>query len=308
MTRRGRPHALEEHARSHGPPRLIAEALRARARLLAATGDLDGADAAIGEAEAIHRRIEDPWELAHTLLVAGDVHRRARRRARARAALREALESFAFLGARLWASRPREQLGTHRCRARAGRTDADPAQGRRARRKRPDESEIADRLFMSAHTVEAHLSAIYRALDINSRSQLERGAVCDGPPPGIRPADPGIRYRHRSSDSRNFALRLQGRCSTQSSSGPSGDRSRSEPMAQATQAGAGNPAGPQLSPRRGWRDPRGHPGRRDPRLRRDRPVRAARALGRIGRSARLSARPGPGGSCSAGSRAATSTR
>ena len=45
-------------------------------------------------------------------------------------------------------------------------------------------------------------------------------------------------------------------------------------MAQATQAGRAIPQAPKLPPRRGWRDPRGHPGRRDPRLRCDRPVRA----------------------------------
>jgi DNA-binding CsgD family transcriptional regulator len=32
--------------------------------------------------------------------------------------------------------------------------------------------EIADRLFMSVHTVEAHLSSAYRALDIGSRRDL----------------------------------------------------------------------------------------------------------------------------------------
>ena len=39
---------------------------------------------------------------------------------------------------------------------------------------------IADRLYMSAHTVEAHLSAIYRALDLTSRSQLSAALSADG--------------------------------------------------------------------------------------------------------------------------------
>ena len=174
---------LEEHARSHGSPRLIAEAVRARARLLAAAGDLDGADAAIGEAEAIHRRIEDPWELAHTLLAAGEIHRRARRRARARAALREALESFAFLGARLWARQAREQLARiDAAREQGGLT---PTQRRVAELAASGltNRQVADRLFMSAHTVEAHLSAIYRALDITSRSQLSAALSADATTP-----------------------------------------------------------------------------------------------------------------------------
>ena len=175
--------SLEEHARSHGSPRLIAEAVRARARLLAAAGDLDGADAAIGEAEAIHRRIEDPWELAHTLLAAGEIHRRARRRARARAALREALESFAFLGARLWATQAREQLG--RIDATRERGGLTPTQRRVAELAASGLTNrmIADRLFMSAHTVEAHLSAIYRALDITSRSQLSAALSAEASTP-----------------------------------------------------------------------------------------------------------------------------
>jgi len=173
---------LEDHARSHGSPKLIAEALRARARLLAAAGDVEGADAAIGEAEAIHRRMEDPWELARTLLVAGDVHRRARRRAKARAVLREALETFTFLGARLWARQARQQLG---------RIGATREKGRLTPTQRGvadlvasglTNRQVADQLFMSPHTVEAHLSAIYRALGIHSRAELGAALAADPTP------------------------------------------------------------------------------------------------------------------------------
>jgi DNA-binding CsgD family transcriptional regulator len=34
--------------------------------------------------------------------------------------------------------------------------------------------EVADALFMSPHTVEAHLTAIYRALGIRTRTDLAR--------------------------------------------------------------------------------------------------------------------------------------
>ena len=163
---------FEAFAREHGSPRLAAEALRTRARLLAADGLADEADAAIAEAEAIHRRMEDRWELARTLLTAGEVHRRARARARARAALREALELFAFLGAAPWARHAREELG----RIDAPRADGGltPTQRRVAElvagglRNR----QVADRLSMSVHTVEAHLSAVYQALGIRSRAEV----------------------------------------------------------------------------------------------------------------------------------------
>jgi ATP/maltotriose-dependent transcriptional regulator MalT len=174
---------LEDHARAQGSPRLTAEALRARARLLAATGEVEEADAAIAEAEAIHRRLEDPWELARTLLVAGEVHRRARRRARARAVLREALETFTFLGARLWAKQAREQLG------RIGATREDgsltPTQREVAELVASGltNRQVAGRLSMSPHTVEAHLSATYRALGIRARGELGAALAADGDGP-----------------------------------------------------------------------------------------------------------------------------
>ena len=172
--------ALESDAESDRSPRLRAQALRARARLLADRGNMEGAEAAIAEAEALHRRIEDRWELARTLLVAGEVHRRARRRARARTALKEALESFAFLGARLWTNEAREQLA---------RIDATREKGGLTPTQRKvaelvagglTNRQVADRLFMSAHTVEAHLSAIYRALGIHSRARLAAALAGDG--------------------------------------------------------------------------------------------------------------------------------
>ena len=171
--------ALEERARSHGSPRVIADALRARARLLAAAGDLGGADAAIGEAEAIHRRIEDRWELARTLLVAGDVHRRARRRARARAVLREALEIFAFLGARRWAKLAREQLARIGAARQEGGLTPTQREVAGLVASGLTNRQVADRIFMSPHTVEAHLSAIYRALGIRSRGQLSAALTAD---------------------------------------------------------------------------------------------------------------------------------
>jgi DNA-binding CsgD family transcriptional regulator len=174
---------FEEYAREHGSPKLIGEGRRARARLLAAGGDIEGADAAVAEAEAIHRRIEDPWELARTLLVSGEVHRRARRRARARAALREALETFAFLGAVLWAEQAREQLARIGA---SGRVDGGltPTQRRVAELVVQGLTNrlVADRLAMSAHTVEAHLSAIYRELGISSRGELAAALSVKGAP------------------------------------------------------------------------------------------------------------------------------
>jgi DNA-binding CsgD family transcriptional regulator len=129
--------------------------------------------------------MEDRWELARTLLLAGEIHRRGRRRARARAALSESLEAFEFLGARLWADQAREQLG----RIGAGRVDGGltPTQREVAELVASGltNRQVADRLFMSPHTVEAHLTVIYRSLGIRSRQELnaalasERASVRD---------------------------------------------------------------------------------------------------------------------------------
>ena len=152
--------------------RVRADRLRARARLLGALGDQDAADAAITAALDAHRGMDDRWEVARTQVVAGEIHRRARRRALARAALRDALEGFLFLGARSWADVARDQLA----RAEAGHADGmlTPTQRTVASLAAGGmrNKQIAGRLGMSAHTVEAHLSVVYRTLGIRRRGEL----------------------------------------------------------------------------------------------------------------------------------------
>ena len=72
--------------RAHAVDRVwaLASAARCRAVLLAEQGDLDGAQAAVERALAAHRRQSMPFELARTLLVQGQVRRRARARRLAR--------------------------------------------------------------------------------------------------------------------------------------------------------------------------------------------------------------------------------
>jgi DNA-binding CsgD family transcriptional regulator len=170
-------HAALELVPADAPRRLRADALRARGRLLAAVGD-PGAEAVLDEAEAIHREMGDRWELARTLLVAGEARRRGRHRARARSVLREALELFAFLGARRWADLARDLLA----RIDAPRRDDGLTPTQREVAELVviglTNRQVADRLFMSPHTVEAHLKAIYRTLEIGSRGEL-RDAIRD---------------------------------------------------------------------------------------------------------------------------------
>jgi DNA-binding CsgD family transcriptional regulator len=149
------------------------EVQRVRALLAAARGDLDEATQLVTEAVDEAGRRADTWELARSLLAAGEIHRRARRRARARAAFTEAATLFDRMGAVTWANNARQELGRI-----GGRRDADGELTATQRQvaelvvEGMTNRQVADRLFMSVHTVEAHLSAIYRALDIGSRADL----------------------------------------------------------------------------------------------------------------------------------------
>jgi DNA-binding CsgD family transcriptional regulator len=164
---------LERRARSVDLPSRIAAAFRCRALVLAELGDLPGARAAIGDAKTVHARHHEPLEHARTLLAAGAIERRAKRKAEAREALEQARTIFEQLGARLWCERARlelERTGVHRTAegelSAAEQRVADLA-GSGATNK-----EIAAALFMSVKTVEAHLSRVYRKLDVRSRTEL----------------------------------------------------------------------------------------------------------------------------------------
>jgi DNA-binding CsgD family transcriptional regulator len=146
---------------------------RCRGLLLAARGDLGGAADALTASLAAHERVEMPLELARTLLVKGQVERRTRQRGRAKKTLTRALETFEGLGAMQWAERAREEIG------RLGIRRSDPDQLTEAERRVAEAAargmtnrEVAATLFLSPKTVEAHLSSVYRKLEIRSRAEL----------------------------------------------------------------------------------------------------------------------------------------
>lgn len=165
---------------------------RVVAQLAAARGDLDEAARTIDAAVAAYVEDNDDWSRARALLVAADVHRRARRRSQAREAAAEALALFEYFGAALWAVRARELV------ERIGLTSEPRADGLTPTQAQVVElaaagltnRQIATRLFMSPHTVEAHLSAAYRTLGIRSRRELI-AAVRDASPRASEPAHGG---------------------------------------------------------------------------------------------------------------------
>jgi DNA-binding CsgD family transcriptional regulator len=166
---------LERQGRTLDRPWATATAGRGRGLLTAARGDLAAARSALEQALVEHRRVPQPFELARTLLVKGEVERRAKQKRAARSALEQALGTFQALGARLWALRARDDL------ARVGGPvppsgELTPTEQRIAqlvgegRKNR----EVADALFISVKTVEANLSRIFHKLGVRSRTELSR--------------------------------------------------------------------------------------------------------------------------------------
>ncbi len=145
---------------------------RARALVRAAEGDLPAALESLEELDvAAAARL--PFELGWARLVKGRIHRRLKQRRAAAEAVREALATFERLGAPTWVQEAQIEL------ARVG-----------PRRHSPDEltatelrvaeltaagltnREVAKAAFMSAKTVEANLTRVYRKLGIRSRAEL----------------------------------------------------------------------------------------------------------------------------------------
>jgi DNA-binding CsgD family transcriptional regulator len=153
----------------------LATAARSRGLLCEAGGDLDGARAALDRALTEHGRMRCPFERGRTLFALGSVRRRAREKRAAREALEEACRAFDDLGAALWAGRARDELARISGR-RPASSDLTATEARLAALAAEGlaNKEIAAALHMSVHTVEAHLTRIYRKLGIRSRAALAR--------------------------------------------------------------------------------------------------------------------------------------
>jgi DNA-binding NarL/FixJ family response regulator len=143
-----------------------------RCRALLATTN-EEAEAAAAASVAAFADLPAPFEVARTLTVRAERRLAAGDTQGAAADADEALALFDGLGARPWTA------ATHALVARVAAT-ADPlASLTDAERRVADEivsgarnREIAERLFLSERTVEAHLERIYRKLGVANRTQL----------------------------------------------------------------------------------------------------------------------------------------
>ena len=166
-------HLFERAHRSENP-NALAIAHRSRGLMLASRGDGPGAIEAMERALVQHRARTLPLDLGRTLLEKGTLERRAKRKSAAKRSLEQALEILEPLQASLWAERARDELGRVGLRRPTVSVGLTPAQTRVAELVVSGMSnrEVADTLYMSLRTVEAHLTKVYRERGVRSRAQL----------------------------------------------------------------------------------------------------------------------------------------
>ena len=171
---------LEARAAKGDHPWAAAAAALCRGSVLLAVGDLEAALEHVARARGGFESIGARWELGRTLLAQGNALRRAGARIEAAGALERAAASFEELRAEPWRRRALDELRRARPRPRRddtltaaeSRVAALAAAGRKNR-------EIAAELYTTVATVEAHLTRIYRKLELRSRTELSL-AVADG--------------------------------------------------------------------------------------------------------------------------------
>ena len=165
---------LEQHERLAARAGRLARGYAARCRglLAAAEGDL------VTAFESFERGLDElgglyTFERGRTLLALGSARRQAKQKRLAREALEPALALFEELGARLWAENARAELRriSGRRPGTTGLTETEERVARLAAQGHANK-QIAAALFISVHTVEAHLTHVYRKLEIQSRGQL----------------------------------------------------------------------------------------------------------------------------------------
>jgi DNA-binding CsgD family transcriptional regulator len=152
----------------------------------------DAAESLYRESIARLGRTRVRAELARSHLLYGEWLRRERRRGDAREQLRTAHDMLDAMGMEAFAERARRELMATGETARkrtvetSGELTAQEAQIARLARDGLSNPEIGARLYISARTVQYHLSKVFTKLAISSRSQLDR----------VLPRDPAAAQPH----------------------------------------------------------------------------------------------------------------
>ena len=163
-----------ERARTFAAPGATGIALRALGLVEGGDQGLRHLDEAVRVLESSEARLEH----GHGLYELGAARRRANRRVEAREPLREALDIAVRVDAVRLRRRAEEELratGARPRRLMLSGVDSLTASERRVARLAAEgrtNREVAQSLFVTARTVEGHLTAVYRKLDLSSREQL----------------------------------------------------------------------------------------------------------------------------------------
>jgi len=163
-----------EHARTFGAPRALGVALRAAG--IVAGGDRG--ELLLREAIDAYEHGDAELERARAHADLGAMLRRRNRRTEARALLREALDAAHRAGARPLAEHAETELRATGARPRRvvlTGIDSLTASERRVAELAGDgltNREIAQTLFVTARTVEGHLTSVFRKLQLDSRNEL----------------------------------------------------------------------------------------------------------------------------------------
>jgi DNA-binding CsgD family transcriptional regulator len=159
----------------------LATAARCRGLVESARGALPAATRALETALDFHQKLDEPFELARTFLVAGQVHRRNRQKRASKQVLERAVGIFEQLGTPLWAAKARAELARVGIRP-AAPLELTPTEEQVAQLVADGKTnrEVAAELFLSRRTVEDNLSRIYRKLGVRSRAELVRSLASGG--------------------------------------------------------------------------------------------------------------------------------
>jgi DNA-binding CsgD family transcriptional regulator len=165
---------LDRLASDQQHPWGLATVKRARAAVKLAERYDDDAAAELAAAASDYHALGLGFDSARALLFLGRVQRRAKKQAAARDSLELARSAFEQLGCRGWAKLAGAELVRVSGRQCVASGDLTPSEQRVAELVADGLSnkEIAARLFVTVHTVEAHLKNAYAKLGIRSRTQL----------------------------------------------------------------------------------------------------------------------------------------
>jgi DNA-binding NarL/FixJ family response regulator len=173
---------LDGQAKRSGRQSAAAVVLTGRAMLAAQAGRLDNARSAVASALSWYDSSPLRFDRARTLLIAGQISRRAKAKSEAKMLLAEAAGEFASFGATAWQAQAAAEL------ARVNVRPGAPAELTETERRVAQlaasgltNREVADRSFLAVKTVEANLARVYRKLGIRSRAEL--GARMGTPAP-----------------------------------------------------------------------------------------------------------------------------